>query len=204
MMRKIHYLSGLVITTFVGIHLLNHLCGIISPEKHIEVMNALRPFYRNVVIETLLLFAVLLQIFSGLKLFFSRQNKVSSRFERLHIWTGLYLAIFFIFHIGAVLIGRFILHLDTNFYFGVAGVNTFPFNLFFVPYYALALLSFFGHIAAIHNQKSKKRILGLLPNQQANVILLIGILMTVSIFYALTNGFNGVEIPDEFGIMIGK
>jgi hypothetical protein len=95
MMRKIHYLSGLVITTFVGIHLLNHLCGIISPEKHIEVMNALRPFYRNVVIETLLLFAVLLQIFSGLKLFFSRQNKVSARFEHLHIWTGLYLAIFF-------------------------------------------------------------------------------------------------------------
>jgi hypothetical protein len=40
------------------------------------------------------------------------------------------MALFLIIHVSAVLTGRFILHLDTNFYFGVAGINNFPFSLF--------------------------------------------------------------------------
>jgi len=100
--------------------------------------------------------------------------------------------------------GRFFLNLDTNFYFGVAGLNTFPFNLFFVPYYGLAILSIFGHIAAIHSQKMKNSIFGWSPKQQANFILIKGIVLTVVIFYGLTNGFSGVEIPQEYNVLIGK
>jgi len=96
------------------------------------------------------------------------------------------------------------LGLDTNFYFGVAGINTFPFSLFFVPYYGLAILSFFAHIASIHAHKMKKNIFGFLPYQQSNVILIFGVIITLVIFYGLTNHFNGVEIPKEFNILIGK
>lgn len=66
--KKIHYISGLTITIFVGLHLFNHLCSIFGAEKHIEVMNTLRLFYRNIFIETILLAAVIVQIISGLKL----------------------------------------------------------------------------------------------------------------------------------------
>ena len=202
--KKIHYLSGLTITIIIGLHLFNHFCSIFGTEKHIEIMNTLRLFYRNIFIETILLIAVLVQIFSGLKLFKSNRKIVNSSFEKLHIWTGLYLAIFFIIHLSAVLGGRYFLHLDTNFYFGVAGLNNFPTNLFFVPYYALAIISFFGHIAAIHSKKMRQIIFGLTPNRQSKFILGIGIALNFIIFYGLTNHFQGVQIPTEYNVLIGK
>jgi hypothetical protein len=96
------------------------------------------------------------------------------------------------------------LHLDTNFYFGVAGLNSFPTNLFFIPYYGLAIISFFGHIASIHSKKMKKSFLGLSPNRQATLILIFALILTLTIFYGLTNHFNGVTIPKEYNILIGK
>ena len=167
-------------------------------------MNVLRHFYRNIIVETILLSSVLVQIISGLKLFKTNRKIANTNFEKLHIWTGLYLAIFFVIHLSAVLGGRLFLHLDTNFYFGVAGLNAFPSNLFFIPYYGLAILSFFGHIASIHNKKMKQSIFGLAPNGQAISILIFGFILTITIFYGLTNQFNGVVIPKEYKILIGK
>jgi hypothetical protein len=202
--KKIHYLSGLTITIFIGLHLFNHFCSIFGADKHIEIMNNFRHFYRNIFVETVLLLAILVQIISGLRLFKANKKIANSNFEKLHIWTGLYLAIFFIIHLSAVLGGRLFLHLDTNFYFGVAGLNSFPFNLFFIPYYGLAILSFFGHIASIHNKKMKSNFLNLTPKQQATAILIFGFVLTITIFYGLTNQFKGVEIPSEYNILIGK
>ena len=204
MTKNIHYISGLAITIFVGLHLFNHSLSIFGADRHIEVMNTLRLFYRNVFLETVLLIAVLVQIISGLKLFKTNRKITTTLFEKLHIWTGLYLAIFFIIHLTAVLSGRLIPHLDTNIYFGVAGLNSFPFNLFFVPYYGLAILSFFGHIASIHNKKMKKSIFGLTPKRQSFVILTFGFVLTILVFYGLTNHFNGITIPKEYNVLIGK
>ena len=202
--KKIHYVSGLTITIFIGLHLFNHICSIFGADKHIEIMNILRYFYRNIFVETILLIAVLVQIISGLKLFKTHRKTATSQFERLHIWTGIYLAVFFIIHLSAVLGGRLFLHLDTNFYFGVAGLNSFPLNLFFIPYYGFAIISFFGHIASIHNKKMKQVIFGLTPNGQSKAILILGFGSTLIIFYGLTNHFQGVTIPSEYNILIGK
>jgi hypothetical protein len=202
--KKLHYISGLTITVFVGLHLFNHFVSIYGAERHIEMMNTLRLFYRNIFVETILLSAVLVQIISGLNLFKATRKTVISSFDKFHIWTGLYLAVFFVIHLSAVFGGRLVLHLDTNFYFGVAGLNSFPFNLFFIPYYGLAIISFFGHIASIHNKKMKQTVLGLTPNRQAIVILTFGLILTIVIFYGLTNHFNGVTIPKEYNVLIGK
>ncbi|EPR68631.1 hypothetical protein ADICYQ_2328 [Cyclobacterium qasimii M12-11B] len=121
-------------------------------------MNDLRIIYRNVIAETILLVTVATQIVSGIKLFLKKRKTKYDLFEKLQIWTGLYLAIFLVFHLSAVLFGRLVLELDTNFYFGVTGLNTFPLNLFFIPYYGLAIISFFGHISAVHSKKLKKNI----------------------------------------------
>jgi hypothetical protein len=114
------------------------------------------------------------------------------------------LAIFFIIHLSAVFGGRIFLQLDTNFYFGVSGVNTFPFNLFFVPYYGLAVLAFFGHIAAIHRKKMRMSILGLSPDKQAVAILIIGVVFSIALFAGLTDYFKGVEIPAAYHVLIGR
>ncbi len=200
--RRVHYISGLTLAFFVGLHLFNHFCSIFGAEKHIEVMNSLRYLYRNVIVETILLLAVLVQIVSGLKLFTINRRTATSGFEKLLVWTGFYLAVFLVIHLSAVFVGRVFLELDTNFYFGVAGLNSFPFNLFFIPYYALAILSFFGHVAAIHSRAMKVDLIGMTPHQQARAIVIFGAVMTVIIFYGLTNGYSGVTIPEEYQILV--
>ena len=86
--KKIHYISGLTITIFVGLHLFNHCFSVLGADKHIEVMTILRHFYRNIFVETILLLAVATQIYSGLKLFKSKRKSAKTFFEKLHIWTG--------------------------------------------------------------------------------------------------------------------
>jgi hypothetical protein len=167
-------------------------------------MTKFRIIYRNILIETLLIFAVATQIYTGLNLFFKKRKLVETVFEKIQIYSGLYISIFFPIHLGAVFVGRIILDLDTNFYFGVAGLNTFPFNLFFIPYYSLAIVSFFSHIASIHAKKMKFPIFGLSPDLQSWIIIWIGILFTSFLIYGLTNGFKFYEIPPEYHILIGK
>ena len=202
--RQIHHLSGLLISIFVGLHLFNHFMSVFGAEAHLTLMDQLRLIYRNIILETILLLAIGVQIVSGLKLFFSKRKGKQHFYGKLQIWTGLYLAFFLVIHLGAVFVGRYLLNLDTNFYFGVAGLNTFPFNLFFIPYYGLATLSFFGHLAAIHFHKMKIEVIGLTVEQQSRLILIKGIIVTLVLLYGLTNGFTGVEIPVEYHIMIGK
>lgn len=185
-------------------HLVNHAASIAGAAKHIEVMSALRMVYRNVFVEGMLMVAVAVQIFSGLKLFNQLRKNATGFYSRLQLWSGLYLAVFFAIHLSAIFVGRLVLNLDTNFYFGVAGINTFPFNLFFIPYYALAILSFFSHVAAVHHKKMRQSILGVTPATQSLIILTAGLLITLICFYGLTNHFNGVIIPDEYGVLIGK
>lgn len=96
------------------------------------------------------------------------------------------------------MVGRHIQKVDTNIYFGITGLNTFPFLLFFVPYYYMAILAFFGHLAAVHARKIKINLIGLNPENQAKIILLIGAIVTFLIMYGLTNQFNGVEIPTNY------
>ncbi|MCE4563248.1 hypothetical protein INQ51_02895 [Maribellus sp. CM-23] len=203
-MKRIHYVSGLIIACFVGLHLINHAVSITGAESHIACMNQLQSIYRTTAGETILLGAVLLQVISGIRMFFRQRQSATGFFEKLQLWSGLYLAIFFVIHLGAVFAGRYILHLDTNFYFGVAGLNTFPHNLFFIPYYALAILSFFGHLAAIHHKKMKRKVMGLPVDLQSKLVLATGVVLTLVIFYGLTNGLNGVEIPEEYNLLIGK
>jgi hypothetical protein len=202
--KKIHFITGLTITFFVGLHLFNHFFSIFGADKHIEMMHSLRPIYRNLFVETLLIIAVIIQIVSGVKLFRANRRLAITFFDKLQIWTGLYLAIFFVIHLSAVFAGRLVLNLDTNFYFGVAGLNSFPFNLFFIPYYSLAIFSFFGHIASIHNKKMKITLFGLTAINQSKLILVFGIALTIILMYGLTDHFKGVEIPTEYNILIGK
>ncbi|WP_103867385.1 hypothetical protein [Aquimarina sp. I32.4] len=137
-------------------------------------------------------------------MFLIKKKVAKTFFEKLQLWSGVYLVFFFVFHLGAVFIGRFILNLDTNIYFGVAGLNTFPHYLFFAPYYGLAIISFFGHLSSIHRMKVKSILLEIKPSKQAYIILFSGIILSFILLYGLTNGFNGIEIPTEYHIVIGK
>ncbi|WP_299133030.1 hypothetical protein [uncultured Tenacibaculum sp.] len=203
-MKQIHFISGIVITVFISLHLYNHFYSLVGIEKHIDVMDTLRMFYRNLFFEILLLFSILIQIVSGVKLFLIKINSAKNFFEKLQLWSGLYIAFFLVIHLSAVFVGRLFLKLDTNIFFGVAGLNTFPFFLFFIPYYGLAIISFFGHLASIHSMKMNKNMLGTSPTKQGYIILFLGVLFSIVILYGLTDGFKGIEIPKEYNVLIGK
>ena len=100
--KKIHYISGLTITIFIGLHLFNHFCSILGADKHIEIMTTLRHFYRNIFVETILLLAVVAQIYSGLKLFRTKRKLAKTFFEKLQyssmfiIWSLISLNLFLI------------------------------------------------------------------------------------------------------------
>lgn len=202
--KVVHRASAVFISIFVVIHLLNHVWGVLGAEDHINMMNNLRVYYRNSVAEMLLLTSVVIQMISGIKLCVLGKTQTKTSFEKLQQWTGLYLLFFLVIHVSAVLGARLLFHLDTNYYFGAAGINTFPLNLFFIPYYGLAIISFFGHIATIHGKKIKQKIFSLTPAEQSTIILILGVCLTVLIFYGLTNHFHGVEIPKEYNVLIGK
>jgi succinate dehydrogenase/fumarate reductase cytochrome b subunit len=199
--RQVHYGSGLLLATFVAIHLTNHVLASLGPTVHIAYMTAARLVYRNPVVETALLAAVLLQITTGLGLVRSVAHQNRTTWSRLHTGSGLYLAIFLLVHVSVVMAGRFVLHLDTNLYFGAAGLNRYPYQLFFIPYYSLAILSFFSHVAAIHYLKMKRNLLMITPSGQARCIIVVGGLVTLGVLYGMTNHFNGLAIPRAYTIL---
>jgi hypothetical protein len=192
--RTLHYCSGLILAVFIAFHLLNHLVALNGLQSHIALMRQLRFIYRNPFIETMLLIAVSVQIYSGINL--TRKN--NNIWKRFQIYAGFYLAFFFIFHVSAVLYGRLVQHLDTNIYYGIAGLNTYPYSFFFVPYYALAIISFFVHIACVHAHKMVKSIFGITPVKQSLLIVIAGCFCSFIILYALTNHFHGYQLPKTY------
>jgi hypothetical protein len=194
-LKAIHRISGIFIALYVVAHLVNHLASLWGPEAHIRLMDVLRPYYRNALVETVLLASIGTQIYSGSRLFLANRNTVMSFFEKLQCWTGLYLAFFFVVHLSAVMVGRYALHLDTNIYYGAAGLNDFPLNLFFIPYYGLGILSFFGHLAALHARRMSRKVLGISPRQQAYGIMMLGFLAAFLMLFGLTGYFRGLPMP---------
>lgn len=183
--KTIHYWSGITLSVFIGFHLFNQLMSLIGADAHIKVMQAFRTVYRHPVVETVLLAAVLFQVVTGLKMVFT--PKRSSIAEKIQVYSGLYLSFFLLFHVGAVLYGRW-LGMDTRFYFAAAGLNMYPATLFFIPYYLLAVAAITLHVAAIHYRKT-----GSLGWSRA--IVITGLLTVVLIITGFTNRFQWREIP---------
>jgi succinate dehydrogenase/fumarate reductase cytochrome b subunit len=197
--RQIHHATGVWLAVFIFLHLVNHLTALAGPNYHLGLMEQLRVLYRNPVMEALLLAAVALQIVSGLGLAGQvfRLKQKNWR-DRLHLLSGLYLAFFLLIHVGAVLAGRWVFQVDTNLYFGAAGLNQWPYVLFFGPYYGLAVVAFFTHVACIHYWKARRFLARPLAKQQGIAIGVLGVVVALAILYGLTNGFQGLAIPAEY------
>ena len=196
--KKLHYFSGLTLSLFIGLHLCNHLAALLGVRVHKQVMEAFRLIYRNPVMESVLLIAVLLQIFSGFKLVLQLRKHRVGHYPKLQIYSGLYLAFFLVVHTFAtVWQGRQVLKLDTNFYYAAVVVNALPAALFFIPYYFLGVMSVFGHVAAIHYQKTHQASPNHAP-KQAKRILIVGLVIAILILIGLQQSYQGIEIPKEY------
>jgi hypothetical protein len=144
--RKLHRGGALLVGAFVLMHLANHLAALGGIAAHLRFMETARLVYRQPLVETVLLLAVAAQAVSGLRLLVAGWQRKAGWIARLQAASGAYLALFLLIHVAAVLVGRAVLDLDTNVHFAAAGLQVWPYQLFFVPYYFLALLALFTHL----------------------------------------------------------
>ena len=196
-LRKLHRLSAFFVTAYACVHIANHLAGLGGVESHIAFMRTARLLYRIPVVEVVLLVAVAFQICSGLGLLVRGRRRQQGLISWLRAVSGAYLGFFLLNHVGAVLLGRAILHLDTNFYFAAAGFYVPPFQLFFAPYYLLAVLALFTHLAcALHRQlqaRSRRTLLLAVAVPSG-----VGFVVSVLIVLSLAGVLYPVQVPARY------
>lgn len=149
-LKQLHRISGIVIAAFLVLHLCNHLFALGGPALHITVMKYFRMVYRFPPVEVLLLLCVTIQLFSGLRLVFKKGFKRQPFYVIAQAGSGIYLSLFMINHVSAVLLARYDWHIETDFYFASGVAVHYPEKLFFIPYYTLSVLCAFTHIACAH------------------------------------------------------
>lgn len=190
-LRKIHRYSGIVLATFFFFHIINHLFAWGGADMHIRVMNLFRHVYRFPPIEAILLLSALAQVVVGLMLVWQKGFRKNT-YDLLQVISGLYLSFFLLFHIRAVLLGRYSWNAETDFHFAAWGVKNHPADLFFIPYYSLSVLCVFIHLACVHRQKmlaltvadADGTISQVQVTRQAMVIMAMGIVVTALILIA--------------------
>lgn len=199
---RLHRFAGLTLASFIALHLCNHLVALVSIEAHIRVMQALRLVYRNPLIETALMLAILVQVSSGITLVRQkikgkgwRDKKL--RAENVQIASGLYMAFFLVAHVFAVMMGRHFFNLDTNFYFASAPLLS-VFWWYYVVYYGLSVVAVFTHVASIHYQKMQGRTTSQRSRTQALLIIVLGGVLAGLILAAFSGVVYEITLPKEY------
>jgi succinate dehydrogenase/fumarate reductase cytochrome b subunit len=198
MLRILHRASACIIGAYVAVHLFNHLLAIQSVEAHIQFMESFRHVYRNSFVEVLFLACVTFQIGSGVYLIKNRWRQRRGFFERVQVLSGGYLAYFLLIHVGAVLFGRAALKLDTNFYYAAAGMHVPPFQYFFLPYYFLAIIAFFGHVACAVHWLTRESLSEPVRNYFGRAVLTAGVATAALIIATFAGVFYDIHVPQEY------
>jgi succinate dehydrogenase/fumarate reductase cytochrome b subunit len=196
-LRQLHRMSAIAIAGFASLHIANHLAALASVSAHIAWMDVARLFYRQRVVEALLLLCVLFQVCSGLWLVARGWKQRRGWVAWLQAAAGAYLAFFLVVHVGAVLYGRAALNLDTNFYFAAAGLHVAPFDFFFAPYYFFALLAVFTHLGCAAYLRWPSR---LRPARAIALLLPVGAgaLISLAIVLCLAGVVRPVDVPGKY------
>lgn len=189
-----HRASAVVLGLFAVVHLLNHIWGLGGVAAHVAFMDGARMVYRSPIGEAILLTSVAAQAASGVGMMWQTRARKPRGFMRAQRLTGTYLAFFLIVHTSAVLIGRLGFKVDTNFYFGAATLVIPPLALFFAPYYFLAVVALFVHIAAAGRLwLSRNR----LREPVARGMVVAGILIGALIIAIFSGAFFPITLPAE-------
>lgn len=186
--RRAHRATSLVLVIFGVLHLANHWVTPWGPAAHLTVQRLLRVLYQHPVSESLLVSCIAAQALTGVWLWFQtrpRPGATQPRLRKYRRWSGAYLAFFLVAHTSAAFVQRFVVGLDTNFYWA-AGVLRWPLVLWFVPYYTLGVVSFCVHVGAAAWPK------------RVNSLAIVGLVSSVVIIGGLAGWFTAFELPPEY------
>lgn len=190
-MRRLHRGLALILGLFIILHLANHIALFSSVKAHLEWQETLRIFYRNPLIEPLLIAGFVLQSIIGLRMIRQR-GWPKTLWPRIQTLSGALLALFLIQHITAALITRWLKpEIDTNIYWAASVVSRPEFASYFTPYYALGVTAIFAHIAAwLALRRRWVRV--------ANAVLLLGALLGIALVATMMGAFHPIELPKAY------
>lgn len=186
--RKLHRGSRYLLGGFGLLHLFNHWFTPLGPAWHSTVQNVLRWLYRNPVVEPVLLVSIVVQACTGAALWYQtrpRPGAVTPALRKWRRWTGAYLTFFLVAHGSAALVQRYVIGLESNFYWAAA-VLRWPLVLWFVPYYVLGILSFVVHLGAA------------ISPRRVNAWAFVGAVSCVVVIGGLAGWFTTFELPAEY------
>jgi hypothetical protein len=151
-LRAAHGVSAaLILVSFLLVHLGNHFVGLLGPEVHRDVMQALRGWYRADLVEWALVALFLFQMVSGARLAAIRQLAQGDAFRTLQVATGVGLMAFLLAHMTVIfIVARWENGIDTDWVFATGfkiGMLGNLSNARQVPYYGFALVTTITHLA---------------------------------------------------------
>jgi succinate dehydrogenase/fumarate reductase cytochrome b subunit len=182
-LRRLHRANAALLGLFLAVHLVNHAALFWGHASHGSLMQALRPFYRHPVVEPVLITLFVAQIGLGLALAW-RRGRPQAGWAWVQLIAGLYLALFLVQHVPAVLLAR--PQTETGTAFAAAVVKSMPAALYFVPYYVLAVTALAAHVAAALHFAGQP----LLPASVVRALPWAGFALGVGIVFGLTGKFG--------------
>lgn len=198
MVRKIHRISAMIIGAYVLVHLANHLFAMGGIASHQAFMDGYRHVYRQRAVEALLMASLSFQVCSGLLLVVRGWGERHGFYERLQAISGAYLALFILVHVGAVLYGRTVLGLNTDFFYAAASLGSPARRAFFMPYYFLGISAFFAHAACAIHCLCRKRIGTPASDRIGYAITGTGCLLAGLIVAVFSGAFYRIDIPPAY------
>jgi len=196
-LRTLHRSTGIAIGLFVTAHIANHLVSLVGVPAHIHFMELGRKIYRQPAVEGLLLLCVAFQVGSGLWSVVRDWRQRTGGVAWLQAVSGTSLGFFLIIHVGAVLFGRTVLGLDTNFYYAAAGMHVSPYVFFFAPYYFLAVLALFTHLGCAVYWRLEAAPAGV-RRWAVGLPMLIGATVATLIVLSLAGKLQPFEVPSQY------
>lgn len=190
--RRLHRASAVVLLFFIVPHLANHLMALAGIDAHVAAMRQLRAIYRFAPVEVLLLVATLLQVVTGLVLAYRGRHTRRGFWPRLQIWSGIAIAAFLLQHVPAVMVGRYLQQLDTNFYFAAAVLQGGLYKYYFFLYYFAGLTAVFVHLAAALRLRMHP---GHARSLAAALVIAGGIVAAILILLCFGGAFYEIRLP---------
>lgn len=203
LVRTIHRWSAGVLVIFLSVHLANHLVALAGVSAHLATMELLRTVYRAPIVEPVLLAAFAIQITTGLTRVVAGWQARSGRVAWLQAGSGLYIALFLVIHVAAVLTARSD-GVDTNFHFAAAGLHVAGYKWFFAPYYSLAVASVFAHVGCALYWMQQDRADAVAAQRAITVMIGLGVIAAGLIVSMMAGFIVPVTVPGPYLAAFGS
>ncbi len=196
-LKAVHRTLAAILIVFIGTHLAVHLAALGGPDAHIAAQKTVDWVYRSRLVEPVLVLALAAQVVVGYRLLRRRLGEPGkSVWAWVQIVSGGYLVFFLIAHTTAALATRYSVGLETNFYWASGPAILMPLALGFRPYYVLAILAVFSHLAAAMMFRWGSKGLGI--SLAAWGVVAFGGLVSGAIVAALSGALYPIDLPAAY------